>query len=133
MDVVLLVGRILFGLIFLLSAVGHLTKTQYMAGYAASKGVPAAAASVVLSGILMLLGGLSVVLGVWGDLGALILAIVLVPTTLLFHNFWTLSDPQAKATEQISFNKNLALIGGALVLIVVFVQNPALSLTGPLF
>jgi len=40
MDVALLIGRVLFGLLFLLSAAGHLAKTNDLAGYAAARGVP---------------------------------------------------------------------------------------------
>lgn len=133
MDVVLLIGRILFVLLFVLSAVGHLTQPGNMAGYAQSKGVPAAKGAVVLSGLVMLVGALSVVLGVWGDLGALLLLVFLVPTTFLFHAFWNEKDPMAKMNEQVSFNKNIALAGASLVLIWVFAQSPALALTGPLF
>lgn len=135
MDVVFLIGRILFAILFLLSAVGHITAPDGMAGYAASKGVPAAKLAVIGSGVIALLGGLSLILGVWIDLGALLLVIFLVPVTVMIHNFWTQTDPQTKQTEMISFNKNLALIGGALVLFyfVNQLQSVPLGLTGPLF
>ncbi|MEV0966535.1 MULTISPECIES: DoxX family protein [unclassified Streptomyces] len=136
MDVLVLIGRILFALVFLYSAVGHLTQHQQLGAYAASKGLPAAEAATLLSGVLMLLGGLSVVLGVWADLGALLIALFLFPTALIMHAFWKETDPQARQTEQISFLKDIALGGAALVMSAFFAyaaHDLGLTLTGPLF
>ncbi|MEV6070686.1 DoxX family membrane protein [Nocardia sp. NPDC052001] len=136
MDVLVLIGRILFVLLFLSSAVGHLTQSEAMAQYAQFKGVPAARLSVLGSGVLLLLGGLSVLLGVWADLGALLLVIFLVPTAFIMHAFWKETDPQAKQTEMISFNKDLSLAGAALMLFAFFAyvgHDLGLTLTGPLF
>jgi uncharacterized membrane protein YphA (DoxX/SURF4 family) len=81
----------------------------------------------------MLLGALSVLLGVWGDLGALLLLVFLLPTAFLMHAFWRESDPAAKQTEMIQFNKDVALAGAALAFFWVFSQDPGLTVTGPLF
>jgi uncharacterized membrane protein YphA (DoxX/SURF4 family) len=116
MDIVMIIGRVLFALIFLASGLNHFTKTQAMTGYAQFKKVPAAKASVLLSGLLLLLGGLSVVLGVYADLGALVLAVLLLAMALKMHDFWTQSDPQAKQTETIAFFKNVSMAGAALFL-----------------
>jgi uncharacterized membrane protein YphA (DoxX/SURF4 family) len=133
MDVVLLIGRVLFVALFFGSAVGHLTQTTAMAGYAASKGVPMAKPATAASGVVMVLGGLSVLLGVWGDLGALLLLVFLLPTAFLMHAFWRETDPSAKQTEMIQFNKDMALAGAALAFLWVFSQDPGLTVTGPLF
>ncbi|MDR7381809.1 DoxX family protein [Promicromonospora iranensis] len=132
MDVVLLIARVLFVALFFGSALGHLTQTDGMAGYAASKGVPMAKAATLASGVLMLLGGLSVLLGVWGDLGALLLLVFLLPTAFLMHAFWRETDPSAKQTEMIQFNKDVALAGAALAFFWAFSQDPGLTVTGPL-
>ena len=116
MNIVMIIGRVLFALIFLASGLNHFTKTQAMTGYAQFKKVPAAKASVLLSGLLLLLGGLSVVLGVYADLGALVLAVLLLAMALKMHDFWTQSDPQAKQTETIAFFKNVSMAGAALFL-----------------
>jgi uncharacterized membrane protein YphA (DoxX/SURF4 family) len=118
-DTIMIIGRILFGLIFISSGINHLTKTQHMVGYAQFKKVPAAKASILLSGILLALGGLSVILGVYADLGALILAALLVIMALKMHDFWAQSDAQAKQTETIAFFKNISMAGGALFLFAV--------------
>jgi uncharacterized membrane protein YphA (DoxX/SURF4 family) len=135
MDILFLVGRIFLAGIFLLSAVGHFTQSEGMAQYAQAKGVPAAKAGVIASGVIALLAGLSLVLGVWTDLGALLLIVFLVPVTLMMHAFWQESDPQARSSEQINFNKNVALIGAALILFYLVNQSqdiPA-GLSDPLF
>lgn len=133
MDIVLLVGRILFAALFILSAVGHLTQTEYMAGYARSKGLPFAKLNVIASGVVFLLAGLAIALGVYGDIASLVIAAILVPTALVFHTFWKETDPQAKAMTQIMFNKDIALAGAALALAFAFHAAPALTVTGPLF
>ncbi|MFI9404094.1 DoxX family protein [Nocardia sp. NPDC052316] len=135
MDVVVLIGRVLFAVLFLGSALGHVTQTEAMAGYAASKGVPMAKLSVLGSGALFGLGGLSVLLGVWADLGSLLLAALLLVTAVLMHPFWKETDPEAKQGEMVNFNKNVALAGAALMLFAFFahVDDLGLTITGPLF
>lgn len=125
MDIVFLVARILFALIFLLSAMGHLTQSQAMAQYAEYKGAPGGRFGVIASGVTMGLGALMVLLGVFGDLGALLIALTLIPISLFMHAYWKESDAQAKQTEQVSFNKNIGLIGGALALFLLFASTGA--------
>ena len=112
----LLLGRIVFGGFFIMSGINHFTNAGMMSGYASSKGVPAAYLSVFGTGVMLVLGGLSVLLGLFPILGLLLLILFLVPTSLLMHNFWTIEDPQARAADQINFLKNLALTGAALAL-----------------
>lgn len=136
MDVVALIGRILFVALFLGSAFAHLTQTGAMAGYAAAKGVPQPKLAVLASGVLMLVGALMVLLGIWIDLGALLLVVFLVPTALLMHQFWKETDPQAKQLEMIQFQKDLALAGGALLILALyggFGADLGITITGPLF
>lgn len=134
MDVIVLIGRVLFTALFLGSALGHFTQSEQMAQYAAAKGVPAAKAAVIGSGILALVAGLMVLLGVWADLGSLLLVVFLIPTALMMHAFWKETDPEVKNTEMISFNKNIALAGAALMLFAFFahVDDLGLTITGPL-
>lgn len=116
MNAVLAIGRILFALIFLSSGINHFVKLEAMTGYAKYKKVPAAKFSVLLSGVMLLLGGIYVALGIYADLGALLLAIFLIPTAFLMHAFWKETDPTAKMNESIAFFKDLALAGAALIL-----------------
>ena len=116
MDVVLVIGRILFALLFINSGIAHLTKLEAMTGYAKYKKVPAAKLSVIVSGLMILIGGLYIALGIYADLGALLIALFLIPTSFLMHAFWKETDATAKMNEQIAFNKDLALGGAALIL-----------------
>lgn len=134
MDILLLIGRVLFVLIFLASGMGHFRMADMMAGYAGSKGVPSPKAAVQVSGLVILVGGLSVALGIYADLGALLLIAFLIPTAFLMHAFWKETDAMAKSTEQIAFLKDLALAGGALfAYALAHAGSFGPTITGPLF
>jgi putative oxidoreductase len=135
-DVVALIGRVLFVALFIGSGFAHLTQTQAMAGYAQSKGIPAARLATLASGVVLLVGGLMVLLGIWADLGALLLVVFLIPTALLMHAFWKETDPQAKQLEMIQFQKDMALAGAALLIFALTVElggKLGLTITDPLF
>ena len=137
MDVVFLVGRILFVLAFLFSgSTIHLLKATQGIEYARMYRVPAPQILVPLSGIMAVLGGLSVALGVWGDLGALVLIAFLVPVAFYMHAFWKETDPQQQANQMAHFLKNIALAGAALAFFYTWNQlqgEAGLSVTDPLF
>jgi uncharacterized membrane protein YphA (DoxX/SURF4 family) len=116
MDIVLLVGRILFALIFINSGIAHFTKNAAMTGYAQYKKVPMAKIAVYVSGLMILLGGVYIVLGFYADLGALLIAAFLIPTAFLMHAFWKETDATAKQNETIGFFKDLSLAGAALII-----------------
>jgi putative oxidoreductase len=108
------VGRVLFVLIFLIAGPQHFTDSAI--GYAQNSGVPMAQLLVPLSGVLALLGGLSVALGYKARFGAFLLALFLLPVTLMMHRFWSIDDPQQAMVEQSMFLKNLSMLGAALLL-----------------
>ena len=120
MEEVFLIGRILFVYLLIGSGVGHLTQTAAMAGYAESRGVPYPKLGVRVSGIALVVGGLSILLGIFGDLGAIGIAALMVITAVLMHAFWKETDATAKMTEMVAFNKDIALAGGALAFFVLF-------------
>ena len=113
MDLAFLIGRVLFAILFIMSGIGHFKAKDAMVGYAKFKGVPLPEASVLLSGVVFLLGGLSVLLGVRADLGAGLIGLALLPTAFFMHAYWKETDPQAKQSEMVGFNKDLALAGAA--------------------
>jgi len=125
MDEIFLIGRILFAYLVIGSGVGHLTQTAAMAGYAESRGVSNAKLLVQISGITFILGGLSIVFGIWGDIGALGLAIQLLVTGVMMHAFWKETDPTNKMMEMVQFNKDLALAGGALAIFYILAFDGA--------
>lgn len=108
------IGRALFALIFLTSAFGHFSHEAV--AQASAHGVPLATLVVPISGILALVGGLSVLLGYRARFGAFLLLLFLVPVTLVMHNFWSVADPQMAMMQKIMFMKNVTIMGGALLL-----------------
>jgi putative oxidoreductase len=136
MDVVFLIGRILFGVLFVYSGIGHFAAGEAMQGFARQKGAPAPAATVPLSGAVIIVSGLAVILGVLADLAALLIAGFLFLTATIMHAFWKVEDPQERQMEQIQFSKDLALAGAALILFYAWNQlqgEAGLSITDPLF
>lgn len=135
MDVVVLIGRILYALIFLGSGfAGHLGQTAATAAYAESRGLKNASGLVRVSGILIILGALGVIFGVWADLAALGLAAFSLIAMFLIHHFWTDQDQMQRTAEMTNFMKNLALVGGGLILFAVVAgTDVGLMITGPLF
>jgi putative oxidoreductase len=116
-----LIGRILFSAIFILASLGHFSSQTIL--YAANRGVPMATILVPFSGLLALLGGVSVLLGYRARIGAWLLVLFLVPVTVMMHSFWSIPDAKAAMIEQIMFMKNLSMLGGAL-LITYFGSGP---------
>ncbi|TAH39534.1 MAG: DoxX family protein [Planctomycetota bacterium] len=107
-------GRALFAAIFLSAAPGHFGEESI--AMSAQQGLPMAVVLVPASGVWLLIGGLAVLLGIHARLGALMLALFLIPATYLFHDFWNVADPAEAHIQQIMFMKNLAMLGGALLL-----------------
>lgn len=114
MKYVALAGRILFSTMFILAAPGHFT-ARYV-DYAAQAGVPAPALLVPLSGLIALVGGLSVALGYKAKLGAVLLVVFLIPVTVAMHGFWAVADPMMRQMQLGMFLKNVSMLGGALVI-----------------
>lgn len=117
MEILFLIGRVLYGGYFTYMGIQHFTKNQALAGYAGSKGVPYARQAVYLAGALIFLGGLGVLLGVYTRWAVLALVLFLVPVTFMMHAFWKVSDPNGKMMDMVQFNKNMALLGAALMLL----------------
>ena len=109
---VALLGRLLFALIFLMSAPMHFTGQTI--AYAASQGVPLASITVPLSGVIALAGGVSILLGYRAKFGAWLLVLFLAAVTPMLHRFWAVSDPMMHQMQFVMFLKNLSMMGGAL-------------------
>jgi uncharacterized membrane protein YphA (DoxX/SURF4 family) len=117
-----LVGRVIVGGFFLMSGLNHFTKHSMMTGYAKSKGTPSPALAVGGTGVILLLGGASMLLGYHPTIGAGLLVIFLVGVAFGIHNFWTVQDEQAKMGEMTNFLKNMALVG--LLLMTLLIPRP---------
>jgi putative oxidoreductase len=115
-NVLLLVGRVLIALLFLMTA----WRLSPNAGYLGSLGVPSAGLASWLAIIVEILIVLSLVLGVAARWGALLGVVYVIIATALAHRFWAVPEAQY-AMQYAHFTKNLAIIGG---LILVYVAGP---------
>jgi putative oxidoreductase len=66
--------------------------------------------------VFLIAGSLSVMLGFYGRIGAVLLSVFLILATYYFHNFWDLQG-EAAMHQQIQFMKNLSMFGAMLFII----------------
>jgi putative oxidoreductase len=118
-NILFLAGRIIVGGFFLTNGFNHFTKLNMMAQYAKSKGTPAPALAVGGSGVLLLLGGASLLLGYHPTIGTALLVLFLLGVSFHMHNFWAVQDQQAKLGEMVNFLKNMAILGFLLMTIAI--------------
>ena len=108
------VGRVLLALMFVLAGFSKLTGIEGTAGYIASAGLPMATALAVIVGLLEFFGGLALMVGFHARWAALALGVFTLLASLLFHNFWAM--PADKAfMQQLIFMKNLSVAGGMFI------------------
>ena len=116
--VLVLVGRLLFGGLLAFQGLNHFMNVDEMAGYAEGKGVPAPRFGVVASGVMLLLGGLGILLGVYPVVAAGMLAVFFILVTPVMHDFWAVPEDQQQ-DEMVDFIKNVELLGASLVFLVL--------------
>lgn len=119
MDVIFLIGRIIVGLYYIISAANHFMQLEMMSGYAGSKNVPASKLAVIVTGLLLLIGGLSILTGFQPIIGVIALVLFFLPVTFMMHNFWAIEDKQMKMNEMVNFMKNMGLLGSALMFLAI--------------
>jgi len=119
MEILFVIGRILYGGFFIMNGLNHFRQYGMLKGYAGSKGVPAPGPAVMAAGLLILFGGLGVVLGIYIQWAVLALTLFLVPVSLKMHNFWSVSDPMMRMADTVNFSKNMALLGASLILLLI--------------
>jgi putative oxidoreductase len=119
MNVLILIGRIIFGGFFISSGVNHFIGFEMMTQYAKMKGVPFPAFAQGVTGLLLLLGGLSILFGIYPCVGIVMLVTFLLPVSFMMHNFWTLADPQLRMADKVNFMKNMALLGALLMFLAI--------------
>lgn len=132
---VFLLGRIVFALPFLGSSVFHFRQAGQAEGYARSVGFPLPGLAGWPAGLWLLAGSGSIALGVWPDLGSLMIALWAIPTILWFHAFWRVEGEQ-RMTQQLLFGRNVMFLGAALALFAVFASlgpEAPFTLVDPLF
>jgi putative oxidoreductase len=135
--IVQLIGRILFAGYFAYVGAGfHIAMSKTAEGYASSTGFPIPAIAGWPTGIWMVAGALSIALGIWPDIGVLMIAAFAIVAAAYFHRFWELDDQMQKQTQQQLFGRNVIIVGACLVMFAFFgAAGDALrySITGPAF
>jgi uncharacterized membrane protein YphA (DoxX/SURF4 family) len=135
--VVVLIGRILFAYFFgAVAGVGHFRRDQMMRGYAQQAGFPVPAVAGWITGLWLMLGAVSVGLGIWPDLGSLMIGAFVIPAALFFLRYWTLEDETQKTSQRQLFYRNLVILGAAVVFFGTFVtlgSELRFAITAPLF
>lgn len=114
----LLVARLVFGYMFLKVGIEHFTKTDWMTELAESNGLPAARLLVAVSGVMLILGSLGIILGIYPIIAAGMLAVFLVIALPTMHPYWEYEGDE-RIHEQIIFQKDLSLLGASLAFLVL--------------
>lgn len=109
-----LLGRILFSAIFLLSSFNHFSHDTM--ALAAKNGVPSADFVVPFSGVIEFCGALSILFGFRTKRGAWLIVFFLIPVTFMMHAFWKAADETEAQIQFAMFMKNISMLGGALLL-----------------
>jgi putative oxidoreductase len=121
-DYILLLSRVILGFYFLFNSFNHFRSLNSMAEWVKSKNIPVPKLMVALTGILLLIGGFSILLGAYIEIGITALTLFFLPVTFVMHDFWRETDPQMKMMHMINFMKNLAL--WAAILALLFIPQP---------
>lgn len=119
MDIAFLIGRIVLGYFYYSSAMNHFSHPGVISGYAGYKGVPIPKLATWVSGVLLMIGALSIITGLYPVIGVIALALFFLPVSFMIHNYWTIKDPMAAMGEKVNFRKNMALLASALMFLAI--------------
>lgn len=114
-DLAALVGRVLLALLFFISGLDKLGNYSGTMSYMTSAGLPMPQVLLVLTILIEVGCGLLVLLGLKARWAALIIALFLIPVTIVFHNPWA-SPADQQQMQMITAMKNLSIMGGLLLL-----------------
>src|SRR5271155_102319 len=112
----ILLARVLLSSPFLYSGVDKCWRWSAAQREVAASGLPCPTLFHLVTVVVQLGGGLSLLLGIEAQLGALLLSLFLIPVTVMYHPFWKRSGADF-VTEADHFLSNLAIIGGLLVIV----------------
>jgi putative oxidoreductase len=114
-NITALLGRLLISPIFLFSGFSKLAMYSQVVGFAAAKGMPMPEIAIALAAATEIICGLAVLIGFKTRAAAWLLFLYLIPTTLIFHNFWASSGVEHQE-QMMNFVKNVTIMGGLLIL-----------------
>jgi putative oxidoreductase len=118
-NIAFLIGRIIFAMFWLMGSFNHFKNLNYMSEYAKARGTPSPKVAVAGTGVILLLGGLSMLLGVYPVVGIILLIVFLLGVSFQMHTFWKVDDAQMKQIDMINFTKNMALVGALLMFLLL--------------
>jgi len=110
-----LIGRVLISAVFLIFGFLKITTFHFYVGMAAAKGMPLTTLAIAGAICFEILGGLAILLGYQTRIVSWPLFLYLIPTSLIFHNFWA-DQGALRAAMMTHFFKDLAIMGGLLFL-----------------
>jgi len=114
-----LIGRVLLGGVLAYLGISNMLDAGNNIEYARSMGVPFAGIAVPVSFVLLILGGLGIVLGVYPMIASAGVVAFFAGVTPAMHAFWRIEDPDERSQEKTQFLVNVALLGSALVVLAV--------------
>jgi len=113
-----LIGRTLLASVFLLTAlVSKIPDFRHVAERMAQEGVPFPSFMLLGAIVFLLAGSLSLIAGFKARAGAVLLLLFTISGTYFFHHFWTYTEPEQMQEHFKSFMKNVAIMGGLLMII----------------
>jgi putative oxidoreductase len=108
------IGRVLLGGLFVLGGIHHFFALPGVTSALAARGVPMARVALIAASLFQILAGLLLMLGLWVAPAAIGLVVFTLVSSCLLLNFWDLEGP-ARASAKMTFQSNLAIIGGLLI------------------
>lgn len=129
-NILFFLGRMIYGVMLIMLGINHFLNREYLSNYAKAQGIPYAQAGVIASGVVLIVGALSILFGVFTLYGVLLLVLFFLPVTFLMHRFWVIQDPALQMMEMMHFMKNFVIMGAALMFLAVNSWSFALSATG---
>ena len=110
-----LIGRLTLAALFLPAGLSKITGFGGTVGYIESVGLPLAALGAIIAIVVEIAGGLALIAGLFTRISAIVLAVFTLLASVFFHAYWSVPADQA-FMQQLLFYKNLAVVGGLLVL-----------------
>lgn len=123
------IGRALIGVLFVISGINKVLGFSYVAGWMASMGVPLATVLLACAILLEVGAGLMLISGTKAHVGAVALALFLIPVTAIFHAFWS-ADAATFQNQLNHFLKNVAIFGSLLAIVGAELQRKTAARNG---
>jgi putative oxidoreductase len=117
-DVILLVGRVALGAIFVKSGLQKLLALGAFASVLSSRGLPDAAMWAGIGATVEFIGGVLIVTGFQTRLASLLMILFVIVATGISHRYWEFAEP-ARRLQESQFFKNLSIVGGFVLLFVI--------------